>query len=271
VNALLTIARNSDIFLIMFDLIKLMLDITIKIVPGASSWRREKRLNRIGADLFYVYIMMNEIITLGEAIISGLEEIVESFPDDGTAESVTHEVRVHPELRIRIRRQWENLIIIFSLLNRYSKELQVLDAVSYRRLFLLIKGKESFLRMISVRLAMGRSPLGSARDMIDAMDEYAVNHSPDYMSVMIYQTDMTNEMISVPPDGNWTQYDRSSLALVIEKARAEQLQAIESEMTRLRESLEKTFKLSDVLLVVSREDARGRMSEILWPGNLPSA
>lgn len=247
----------------MFDLLKLIIDITIKIVPGTSTWRREKRLSRIGADLFYIYILLNEMMTLGEAILGELEGILEALPGDATADSASCEVLIRPEFRLQIRRQWENLIIIFGLLENYSKELQMLDAVAYRRLFLLIHGKESFLRWISVRLAMEKLPLGSSRSMIEAMDRHVVSRPPNYYSVMIYNTDMLNEMIYVPTDRDWAQYDRSRLSFVIERARTEQLDAIEVEMVRLRESLEKTFELSDVLLIISHEDARERMRDIL--------
>jgi hypothetical protein len=57
----------------MLELLKLLADIAVKVIPGITKDRHAKQLNRIGADLFKVYIYINESLILGETIMEAID------------------------------------------------------------------------------------------------------------------------------------------------------------------------------------------------------
>ena len=132
----------------MLEVLSLLMDFALKIVPGLSKHRQAKRLNQIGADLFQVYILINESIMLGEIIMerleSGLQALARRIASDGDMASVP----ATGGLDLLVVRQLQNLTLIAGLLGRYSAELQVVDGAAYAQLSKLLESKLSMLNLL---------------------------------------------------------------------------------------------------------------------------
>jgi len=230
----------------MLDMLKLLADIALKVIPGITKDRRNKQLNQIGADLFLIYVYINETLMLGEIIVEKIDYTLTRLRRRIAREGATASIYVDPKLRILINRQQENLIIIQSLLKQYATPLQIIDGQSYRRLLLDEIDKADFLDSLQGILGAPVADPGSYNDF-----PRALNGSEDPLALIARWGEITG-----PSREFWTAEMLSAIEAAIEKSQPRtQLAKIQEQLVILRQALTDTFTISEILVTINRKDA----------------
>lgn len=234
----------------MFEIIKVILETLGKLLNPSelSKLAKDKKRREIGAQLFLVYVYLNEVIVCGESIISSLEVYIERM-QLGHAHALTGGSWVS----FKLNEQRLNIARLVTSIRRLSRELQIVDGEAYRQLMPLVEGKcnaiDGLLRILGdERLPLcgptGRDVVAFAAESVHTRDRSELRHIiDDFMSQLEKQSVRTN----VP----WNENIFADIkTYVAQRKPREQLSYMREVAEQLRKSLEKHFSLSDILLEV---------------------
>jgi hypothetical protein len=250
--------RSKSIVGHMLEILKLLTDIALKVIPSISKERKAKQLNQIGADLFRIYAQINESLILGEIIADKVDftlaRLKERISDQGDKASISADCYL-PTL---VARQQQNLQIILFLLHRYSAQVQIIDAESYRRLTSLLRGKLGVLGFL-------RQVTGSySLPIIESYDEFL--SILDHPAERDFRRRMRAAIAKVPLEVRWTADMLPTIEVAIQRSQPRrQLEEIQEQLTILGQSLKDTFTVSEILQISTNKDAyKSGIGELMY-------
>jgi hypothetical protein len=166
----------------MVDVLRALIDALCRFAPALAGRREDKKLRRIGARLFLIYIRLVETLMTADRIVDSLEYFAENpenrFGWDHIADSV--------------KEQALNVARLRQLLDDNAKTLILLDGAGYARLVPFLHMKLGFLRGLEVSLRGGQLPLGSSEGQLDALMDQAADLAA---ALAAEQPDVADEQI----------------------------------------------------------------------------
>src|SRR4051812_4123247 len=116
----------------MLEAIKVAIELLSKSInPSAiSEWRRKKKLQEIGARLFLLYMMLNEVLLTAEDVLDELDREGSLASKEGQGEQEEDEPIWRRRIRRLLKQQSENFEYIYDQLYLLKPELVAIDEES---------------------------------------------------------------------------------------------------------------------------------------------
>jgi hypothetical protein len=227
----------------MFDFLKFLVESVTRALPAISRRRRDQRMQEIGAELFLVYVHINEALIRGEDIIGSLETYVKRMRAHLDGEPDPYAMTGGSWIAANVVAQRRSFTMIGAALHRWATELQVLDGESYAALVPLLRGKVSALETLvellqggqlptsTLELRSGAHPWGNFGKAVDIRDEA--------------------RKAAIPTAVQWdAEIYRRIVRYLDERRPREQLAQIRTLAEEIRASLASHFTVDDLLLEV---------------------
>jgi hypothetical protein len=122
----------------MFELVKTILDALATALPALLKYKKDKRFNEIGTELFLLYSSLNRITVTGRSIVQRLETALQWLERKLAAGSND---RFSTDLDFLLRQQCANIIEFVKVVKRLGMELEVISPDVYVKLVPLLHGK----------------------------------------------------------------------------------------------------------------------------------
>jgi hypothetical protein len=250
----------------MFEALKMLLEIAMKVIPAAARNHQKKHLSHIGAELFQVYILINEAAILGEVIIDKIDSTLARLDRRINEEGDSASVPPDGHLEALVKRQLQNFYLISGLLDQFSAELQVIDGDAYSKLTLLLEGKYTLLNAISGAVRSNRLPLVQDPEKFSkVMHEYKGLNDADSSKGQAFYTALRPTIAAVPLDERWSEPVGHSVASLLEETPPrEQLGAIREQLANLRKALLDIFTPQDILPIVGDRKIPQIFADHIW-------
>lgn len=229
----------------MFELVKLISDFLVKSisVPAILEYKKKRRLNEIGTELFLLYLSMNDILVLGRSIVNDLERSIDWLMRHEPDESL------YTTLDFKLKQQYMNISRFLHSLRRLAVEMQVISPEAYRSIIPLMYDKGSAVSWL----------IGSLNGY-DSGPQLPYLEKNDYQEIQQVIANGGNieqvlgEKLKILPVENIRSIKASKYPVIIDYLNqtkpGEQLDEIEKVITMLRGAIEKYFSLQDILLSV---------------------
>ena len=258
----------------MFEILKFLVDLTVKSLSGFRKFQNQSKHNRLGAALFIIYSDVNEIVFRGRQLIDQLDIVLADI-DAGR----------RPEMESLLsatRAQTGILKRVWGWLHDFSVEFHVVDGSDYEKLRALMWRKGGIVDLIEMHLRDGQLVIGPSQP---AIENILSGLSPDGGPPMPgnftqrgewSELAFTAESAAVSPekldpvneeDGFQAYYDRQrgfnrkayqeGIRYVIERANLRrQLDEISEAAESLRAALVEYWKVDEILPLVREERAK---------------
>ena len=248
----------------MLEILKLLTDIALKMIPGITKGRKDKQLNQIGADIFHIYTQINEALILGAIIADKVDLTLMRLNERVAIQGGDASISVDVYLPTLLARQQQNLQIILFLINKYSTQIQIIDAESYRRLMGLLRGKLGVIGMLGNIINWDRNfPVIENYDELLGVLDSPKDLSPRGDAEFIRSLDAA--IVEVPLAGRWTADMLPNIeAAILRSHPRQQMEEITDQLAALGKSLKDTFEISEILRISTDKDAyRSGLGELL--------
>lgn len=224
----------------MIEIMRAIVDLLARATPLLYRTRRDKRLREIGAELFLLYIRLNEALVCADRIVNQLALSISG--DHPRARSALD------GLRYEVSKQYVTLRRISGLLESQRIRLILLDAGVYRQLVPLISAKMSGLQVLIETLRRGYLPIDVPEQDIRALSSGEGwedgTPPPEHFSLLV-----NIQANALPDHGRWDQDRRTRLAAYLQHRDPQgQLAQIRAAVEQLRVALVANFSLEDMLL-----------------------
>lgn len=147
----------------MVDVLRAVVDALCRLVPTLAQRREDKKLRRMGARLFMIYVRLVETLMAADRIIDSLEHFAQHpdnpYGSDHVGDALTEQAVDVARLR--------------TLLSDNAEMLILLDGDCYARLAPLLEMKVGFLSGLEGSLRGELLPLGSSEGQIEALMDQA--------------------------------------------------------------------------------------------------
>jgi hypothetical protein len=232
------------------ELLKVLIETVTRALPAAGSAARQRRLTTMGAELFMLYAQLNEAMLGAEDIVSNLRTYVGRMSrhlehgDDPyalTAGSWIREVVAHQ--RITLGR-------IASTMNRLSTQLNILAPGSVARLAPLLRGKANALDSLLTVMSRGGLPMAEpSPQRITRLQELEYGGGEAFDELDDLRSAL--ERAEVSTLRRWDEPVYREVVRYLEEERPEErVREIRALLEEIRQVLDGTFSLQDVLLKV---------------------
>ncbi|MGY0390364.1 hypothetical protein ACWZJV_25620 [Nocardioides sp. WG-D5] len=222
----------------MIEFVKLIVDVVLRAVPGIVSRNERDRAAQLGADLFLLYVQINEVLVRAEQIVSEMERYDRSAgPELAGARRAL--LRLVPE-------QIADIQVIAERLDGLRWELQVLDGQSALALDLLLDLKFSALDLLSHALSLDHLPLGTTSVEVDDEGIRLPQILPTHEARWMVCRNLRDELGGDHP----TRDDevRRIRAYLAHRRPREEMRAIRESLETLREAIAANFTIQDILI-----------------------
>lgn len=222
----------------MIEFVKLIVDVVLKAVPGIVSKNERDKAAYLGADLFLLYVQINDVLVRAEEIVTGMERYDRaSGMELATARGTLLEL---------VRRQISDIRVIIERLQELDWELKVLDGQSYVALDFLLGIKTSALDLLAHALDRGHLPLGTTSVEVDDEGIRWPENRPTFPSRQILHDNLYDELGRGTP----TRDDevRRIRAYLEHRQPREEMRAIRENLETLREAIAANFTIQDILI-----------------------
>lgn len=233
----------------LFEIVKDMLN-PVEI----ANLYRKKRLNNLGGELFRFYINLNELLTCGSDILNILEQYSTSSRLSGlggpfgpsTETLISNSNITRGFLAPKIQEQAVNIRRVIKQLEKFSEELDILDAQLKKRIEVLVDGKVGFLSQLSRILTKGNLILIPDGEYYHNMQK-VFNNPPTYMFTELLQ--FNHKRLEIFNDLPWTYETNQAIKTYIETQQArKQLENGKEAIQQLHSILKDTFSIQDILI-----------------------
>jgi hypothetical protein len=236
----------------MVELIKFFADAIAKALPGISEARRRKRRTGLGAELFLLYVRLNEVTLAAERVIDDFEEHAKRIQIRVDRGYDLHVLRGKTWITASAEVQALNLARVGDLLLRSREVLQAMDADSYNRITRILEWKRGTLQILLRTLRSGRFPLLSEDLEVKAnlsVERHSVSSRPPVADDVLMPP--WRARILPPVDEVWGPEAHAEVVRYLREGKPrEQLGEIRTALESMRAALEQHFSLDDVLLEV---------------------
>lgn len=227
IKTILELAKQSGIF----DLNKIL------------EWKKKKQMKALGADLFLVYVALNEIIINGEAIVENLEDMA------GKGKRRTEGIYW---FTVSLKGQYLSVRRFERAIKRLSCELQILDAAQFRRLYMLLVGKENALDRVLHLLQNERLPIDGLL-IDDVPDASARDNGYDGWARILTSPD--SFIATNAPVSEIKEYLK-------DRQPRKQLKALKTILTKMKKNLDEHFSVGEILAEIG--DKRRSTPMDIW-------
>jgi hypothetical protein len=218
----------------MLEAIKVAIELLSKSInPSAiSEWRRKEKLQEIGARLFLLYMMLNEVLLTGEDILDELDRKGSLASKEGQGEQEEDEPIRRRRIRRLLKQQAENFEYVYDQLYLLRPQLVVaIDDESDYSLHRLLGNKFRRLAVVCELIEDDRIPPHNLLSGFSIVEE--------------------SLSCSVP----WTAETYAKIEKHVSEGR-KGIEDVRVALGQLRTSLKETFSVQDILLGVGDEKFR---------------
>lgn len=222
----------------MIEFVKLLVDVVLKAVPGMVSKNERDRAARLGADLFLLYVQINDVLVRAELIVTQMERY-DRATDLELATARGALLQLVPE-------QISDLREITGRLQALHWELGVLDGESSASLEFLLGMKSSALDQLSYALTLDHLPLGTTTVEVDDDGIRWPQVRPAHHARRTVFDNLRDELGRDHP----TREDevRRIRTYLERRQPREEMRAIRENLEKLREAIAANFTLQDILI-----------------------
>ena len=239
----------------MLDIIKMILDILSKFINPSEISRvhKEKRVRDLGAELFLLYVNLNEILLSAEQIIERLERYLK-YVDDWMAHGhIAYAMSASwaHNRKVELDQQLQNIIKLSGNLNRFGPQLQILNADAYSKLQKSFVSKTNILQNLIGLLrhmlhekCLPVLPSNKLESLLHPIQEGNFEIVPTWQQLF-------EESVSFSDTSAWgpNTYKKIESFLNSGKPR-QQLDDIRAALQQLHSTLRENFSIQDILLEV---------------------
>lgn len=235
----------------MLELLKVLIETMTKALPAVGAAARSKRLGDMGAELFMLYAQLNEAMLCAEDIVQSLRVYANRMArhlehgDDSSA------LAAGDWIRDMVQQQRFTLDRVGSTMSRLSIQLNILAPGSIARLAPLLRAKANALDILLAVMARGGFPMAepSPRQIAVLQDPTAVDDYEEFMRLDAVRSVLENGAVST--ERRWDEHVYVMVVHYLENERPEErVREIRSLLEEIRQVLDSTFSLQDVLLRV---------------------
>ncbi|WP_328531228.1 hypothetical protein OG984_08905 [Nocardioides sp. NBC_00368] len=222
----------------MIEFVKLIVDVVLRAVPGIVSRNERDRAAQLGADLFLLYVQINDVLVRAEQIVTEMERY------DGAADLELATAR-GALLRL-VPDQIADIRVIAEGLERLRWELQVLDGQSSLTIDFLLDRKLSALDLLSHALTLDHLPLGMTSIEVDDEGIRWPKIRPTHEARWLVCRNLSGELGGDNP----TREDEvRRIRLYLERRQPrEEMRAIRESLEKVREAIAANFTIQDILI-----------------------
>ena len=222
----------------MIEFVKLIVDVVLKAVPGIVSRNERDKAAYLGADLFLLYVQINDVLVRAEEIVTQMERYDRASDIElATARGALLEL---------VPRQISDIRVITERLRELDWELKVLGGQSHLALDFLLGIKSSALDVLSHALTLDQLPLGTTSVEVD--DEGV--RWPDIRPTFYARQKVLDNLYDELGRENPTRDDevRRIRAYLQHRQPREEMRAIRENLETLREAIAANFTIQDILI-----------------------
>jgi len=222
----------------MIEFVKLLVDLVVKAVPGILGKNERDQAARLGADLFLLYVQINDVLVRAELIVTQMERY-DRATDLELATARGALLQLVPE-------QISDLREITGRLQALHWELGVLDGESSASLEFLLGMKSSALDQLSYALTLDHLPLGTTTVEVDDDGIRWPEVRPAHHARWVVFDNLRQELgLDHPTREDEVRRIRTYLE---RRQPREEMRAIRENLEKLREAIAANFTLQDILI-----------------------
>lgn len=245
----------------MIEFLQPFVEVLARIVPGISSSRERTRSANLGAELFLLYVQLNEALALAEDIVNSLEVYVDRMSEHVRTGTDPYARTAGEWVSSNVREQIDNLAGIKDRMRKLRWDLQVLEGEANNNLRFLIAYKMSALSVLADAVDRNRFPVLGRPQLADpASVPPGVELLNDAISLGYYPA-LAREIAdnSVAMDAPWDAAVLTVIKRYLEvRDPRRELDDIRTSMELIRAALEANFSVRDILLRAGDPRARNR-------------
>lgn len=222
----------------MIEFVKLIVDVVLRAVPGIVSRNERDKAAYLGADLFLLYVQINDVLVRAEEIVAQMERYDRASDIDlATARRA---------LLGLVPRQISDIRVITERLQDLRWELNVLGGQSALTLDFLLGNKTSALDVLSYALTLDHLPLGTTSVEVD---EKGIRW-PEIRPTLHTRWKTLDNLRDELGQHNPTRDDevRRIRAYLQHRQPREEMRAIRENLETLREAIAANFTIQDILI-----------------------
>ncbi|MEU0266611.1 hypothetical protein [Nocardioides sp. NPDC006303] len=222
----------------MIEFVKLIVDVVLKAVPGIVSRSERDKAAYLGADLFLLYVQINDVLVRAEQIVTQMERYDRASDIElATARGALLEL---------VTDQISDLRVITERLQGLRWELHVIEGPSVVALDLLLTIKSAALDMLSYAVDHDHLPLGTTSIEVDEEGVRWPGNSPSFRSS---QTILHNMFDELGRDNPTRDHEVRRIRAYLEHRQPrEEMRAIRENLETLREAIAANFTIQDILI-----------------------
>ncbi|MFJ9390707.1 hypothetical protein ACIRON_17920 [Nocardioides sp. NPDC101246] len=222
----------------MIEFVKLLVDVVLKAVPGIVGRNERDKAAKLGADLFLLYVQINDVLVRAEKIVTQMERYA-SEPNAAPNWARAALLELVPE-------QIADLRVITARLQVLRWDLHVIEGPSVLALDLLLTIKSAALDMLSYALDHDHLPLGTTSIEVD--DE-GVRWPDNQLSYRSHQMVLDNLSAELGRDNPTREDEVRRIRSYLEHRRPrEEMEAIRESLEKLRDAIAANFSIQDILI-----------------------
>lgn len=238
----------------MVELIRALVEALTQGLPGIRGIHQEKRRRKLGAELFMLYVRLNEAMLTADKIVRSLETYAQRMSGHLEHGNDRYALTAGNWIAGDVQKQIVNLTRISGLMSERGAALQIINPEAYNLLHPLLSGKFNALRVLLDIMRSGALPLAPTQeDIARAMDSSHLARYDRQHQMMVLMQELSPQWrdTALATSSEWgpSTYDYVVHYLQERKPR-EQLSEIRNALEMLRTALEENFTITDVLLEV---------------------
>lgn len=238
----------------MVELIRTLVEALTQGLPGLRGIREEKRRHKLGAELFLLYVRLNEAMLTADHIVQNLETYTRRMGGHIEHGNDRYALTAGNWIVGDVQKQIVNLTRISGLMSQRGAALQIINPDAYNALHPLLSGKFNGLRVLLEIMRSGALPLAPTQDDIaraTASESVPWHNRQHHMMMLMQELSPRWRESALTTSSAWgpSTYDYVVQYLQERKPR-EQLTEIRDALEMLRAALEEHFTIADVLLEV---------------------
>ncbi|MFS4107228.1 hypothetical protein [Streptomyces sp. PD-S100-1] len=236
----------------MVELIRVLVEALTQGLPGLHGIHRAKRHRKLGAELFMLYVRLNEAMLAADEIVRSLETYTQRMSGHLAHGDDRYALTAGNWIAGNVQKQIVNLTRISALMSERGAALQIINPDAYNQLHPLLSGKSNALRVLLDIMRSGALPLAPTQeDIARAMDSSHLAGFDGHRHMMVLMRELSPQWrdTALPTSSEWGPSTYDCVVQYLQERRPrEQLTEMREALEGLRAALEEHFTIADVLL-----------------------